>query len=213
MFLLPRAIQNLIEAFERLPGIGPKTAARLSFYLLHCPQEECEKLSGAISELKSRTVLCSLCHNVAETDPCPVCGDPSRDRSIICVVENSLDVFSLEKTGHYKGLYHVLHGVISPLENIGPDELYLNDLPKKLEDNEVKELILALNPTMEGEATSMYIKDQLKTTTAFGGVPPEGGKNEKLKISRIGQGLPIGADIEYADEITLLRAMEGRREY
>jgi recombination protein RecR len=202
--ILAKPIKRLIEAFERLPGVGPKTAARLTFYLLHVPQSELDEFSGALSNLKKETVLCSICLNVAEKDPCPICSDASRDKSLICVVEQPLDVFALEKAGDYKGVYHVLHGAINPLQNIGPDELHMKELfdrVKEQESTRVKELILAMNPNMEGEATAMYIKNQLKT------------QNLKLKITRLGQGLPTGGDIEYADEVTLSRAMEGRREY
>ncbi|MBI5465515.1 recombination protein RecR [Candidatus Gottesmanbacteria bacterium] len=210
---LPRPVKKLIESFERLPGIGPKTAQRLTFYLLHVPQIELDEFSKALSELKKNTVLCSVCFNVSETNPCPICTDPVRDKDVICVVEQPLDVLALEKTGKYKGLYHVLHGAISPLNNIGPDELYINQLLDRISlrfrestyqsgSNEITEIILATNPNMEGEATAMYIKDQLLKI-----------ENLKLKISRLGQGLPTGGDLEYADEVTLSRALEGRREY
>lgn len=200
---LPKSIRKLSEAFERLPGIGPKTAARLTFYLLHVPQSELDEFAGSLSELKKKTVLCSFCYNVAEFDPCPVCTDLNRDKSIICVVEQPLDVLAIEKTGRYKGLYHVLHGVISPLDNIGPDEIYVSQLMERLKNHEteVKEIILALNPNMEGEATCMYLKKQFEIW------------NFKFQISRLGQGLPTGGDLEYADEVTLSRALEGRREY
>jgi len=200
---LPRSLRSLIESFEKLPGIGPKTAQRLTFYLLHVPQEQLDEFSESLQNLKKKTVLCSLCFNVAEKDPCPVCLDQNRDKSTICVVEQPLDVLALEKTGTFKGLYHVLHGAISPLNNIGPDELYIKQLIDRLKSNiqPVSEIILAMNPNMEGEATAMYIKNQFKI------------KNLKLKITRLGQGLPIGADLEYADEITLARALEGRKEF
>ena len=202
--ILAKPIKRLIEAFERLPGIGPKTAARLTFYLLHVPQSELDEFAGALSNLKKETVLCSICLNVAEKDPCPICADTNRDKSLICVVEQPLDVLALEKAGNYKGVYHVLHGAINPLQNIGPDELHMSELfdrVKEQESGRVEEVILAMNPNMEGEATAMFIKKQLKT------------KNLELKTTRLGQGLPTGGDIEYADEVTLSRAMEGRREY
>lgn len=199
---LPRPIRKLIEAFERLPGVGPKTAARLAFYLLHVPQEELDKFSSALSLLKKDTVLCSLCFNVSEADPCSICTNRSRDKSVICVVEQPLDVLALEKTGDYQGVYHVLHGAISPLNNIGPDELHIKELFPRLEDNEVKEVILATNPNMEGEATAMYLARRIKNIG-----------NGKIKITRLGQGLPTGGDLEYADEMTLARALEGRRKY
>jgi recombination protein RecR len=211
--ILAKPIKRLIEAFERLPGVGPKTAARLTFYLLHVPQSELEEFAGALSNLKKETVLCSICLNVAEKDPCPICSDTNRDKSLICVVEQPLDVLALEKAGNYKGVYHVLHGAINPLQNIGPDELHMKELFERAENGrpEIKEVILAMNPNMEGEATAMYIKKQLKTENSPAS-PSEAGR-AKLKISRLGQGLPTGGDIEYADEVTLSRAMEGRREY
>ncbi len=202
--VLAKPIKKLIEAFERLPGIGPKTAARLTFYLLHVPQSELDDFAGALSNLKKETVLCSICLNVAEKDPCPICSDNNRDKSLICVVEQPLDVLALEKGGSYKGVYHVLHGAINPLQNIGPDELHLKELFERLEEDnsEIKEVILAMNPNMEGEATAMYIKKKIRES-----------ENSKLKVTRLGQGLPTGGDIEYADEVTLSRAIEGRREY
>lgn len=196
---IPKAVLDLIEAFERLPGIGPKTAARLTFYLIHAPAEQSERLSEAASNLKKNTILCSKCKNIAEADPCSVCDDPDRDKSKICVVEEALDVLSLERSGAYRGLYHVLHGVISPLNNIGPEELYIADLLPRVKDGEVEEIILATNPNMEGEATAMYIQRMLKPF--------------KLEITRIARGIPIGADIEYADDVTLRRALEGRKEF
>lgn len=211
---IPKAIQNLIEAFERLPGIGPKTAARLTFYLLHVPQEELDRFSQAVGNLKRETVVCSTCLNVSETDPCPICQDPQRDNSVICVVEEPLDLLSLEKMGKYKGVYHVLHGVIDPLNNIGPDELYIEQLISKLksQNSNAKEVILATNPTMEGEATAMYIAkaiSNLKSQTM-----PVGRQVSNLpRITRLAHGLPVGGDLEYADEITLSRALEGRREF
>jgi recombination protein RecR len=200
---LPRSLRSLIESFEKLPGIGPKTAQRLAFYLLHVPQEQLDEFAESAQSLKKNTVLCSLCYNVAEKDPCPVCLDQNRDKSTICVVEQPLDVLALEKTGTFKGLYHVLHGAISPLNNIGPDELYIKQLIDRLKSKIqlVSEIILAMNPNMEGEATAMYLQKQIKN------------QNEEIKITRLGQGLPIGADLEYADEITLSRALEGRKEF
>lgn len=199
---IPRAIQNLIEAFERLPGIGPKTAQRLTFYLLHVPQEELDLLSSAVSELKRKTIICSECYNVGESNPCEVCRASDRDQSIICVVENPLDVLAMERAG-YKGLYHVLHGVIDPLNNIGPDEIYVKELIKRVDEaNGVKEIILATNPNMEGEATAMYIARAIR----------ERGRDD-IKITRIGRGLPVGGDLEYADDQTLRRALEGRRHF
>ena len=200
---LVKAVSRLIEAFERLPGVGPKTAQRLTFYLLHNPQKELDRFAEALQRLKKDTKICSLCFNVGEQDPCEICSDRSRERTKICVVEQPLDVLAIEKGGFYQGLYHVLHGVISPLNNIGPEELHVNDLLPRLKNGEVKELILATNPNMEGEATAMYIKKLIAERT----------KLKQMKISRIGRGLPIGADLEYADEVTLGRAFEGRREF
>jgi len=205
---LPRAIQKLIESFEKLPGIGPKTAQRLTFYLLHVPQNELDQFGEAVTNLKKNTKTCSLCFNVAETDPCHICADPARDKTKICVVEQPLDIMAIERSGFYRGLYHVLHGAINPLDNIGPDQLHVHDLPPRLESDIITELILATNPTMEGEATAMYITRLVRNVKAH---PPAGGSN--IKITRIGRGLPTGADLEYADEITLTKAFEGRREY
>lgn len=195
---IPKSVQSLIEAFERLPGIGPKTAQRLTFYLLHAPLEESRALAKAAVEMKEKTILCSICFNIGEADPCLICADTSREQSIIAIVEDPLDVVAMEKAG-FKGLYHVLHGVISPLENIGPDQLHIRELLPRLKDGTVKELILATNPTMEGEATAMYIQRL---------IGPLG-----VKVTRIARGLPVGGDLEYADETTLSRALEGRKEY
>lgn len=205
---IPRAIQNLIESFERLPGVGPKSAQRLTFYLLHVPQEQLDMFARAVTELKKNTKICSTCYNIAETNPCDVCSDIRRDTSIVCVVEQPLDILALEKSGTFKGIYHALHGKIDPLNNIGPDEIFIAPLLKRIaketqetEGTRVKEVILATNPTMEGEGTAMYLAKQIKII------------NPELKITRIGRGLPIGADLEYADSVTLQRAMEGRLQY
>jgi len=202
---IPRAISALIDSFQKLPGIGPKTAQRLTYYLLHVPQIELDNFSDAVSNLKKETTLCSTCRNIGESDPCLICSDLSRDISTILVVEQPLDVLAFEKTGKYKGLYHVLHGAINPLENIGPDEIYTQDLLDRIKTHSVKasrvkEVIIATNPTMEGEATSMYLSKQLKII------------NSKLKITRLGMGIPTGADLEYADEVTLSQALQGRRD-
>lgn len=198
---LPRAIEKVIENFERLPGIGPKSAQRLAFYLLHVPQTDLDSFAKNLTELKKLTVLCSICFNVGESDPCYICGDPTRDGSIICIVEDALDLLAIERSGKYKGVYHVLHGVIDPLNSIGPDDIYIPQLLTRLKNSDkVEEIILATNPTMEGEATSLFIQKEL-------------GNSPDLKITRIGRGLPIGSDIEYADEVTIERALEGRREY
>ncbi len=196
--ILPKAVSKVIESFERLPGIGPKTATRLAFYLLHVPEEELVLFAKHLSDLKANTVLCSVCKNIAESDPCNICGNSSRDQTTICVVEQPTDVLSIERTGKFNGVYHVLHGSIDPLNNIGPDELYIADLLKRVKG--VDEIILAMNPNMEGEATAMYLTKQIQE------------KNSKVVITRLAHGLPVGADIEYADEVTLSRALEGRRQ-
>lgn len=198
---IAKPLQRLIEAFQKLPGIGPKTAQRLTYYLLHVPQAELEEFAGALASLKKETVLCSSCKNVSESDPCPICEDAGRDEATIMVVEQPLDVLAIEKTGKYKGLYQVLHGAINPLENIGPDEIYIDDFLKRLKNGEphVKEVIIATNPTMEGDATAMYLVKKVK------------GKGLKMKVTRLGMGVPTGADLEYADETTLREAIEGRR--
>lgn len=200
---LPRSIRNLIEAFERLPGIGPKTAARLSYYLLQSPEGEANGFAQALLNLRKETKICSICKNIDESDPCSVCADPQRVASgVICVVEKPLDVLALEKSGRYPGLYHVLGGAISPLNNIGPEQLYIESLAKRLEvRGQVSEVILATNASLEGETTAMYLSRLIK------------GRFPGLKVTRIGRGLPVGADLEYTDEITLTRALEGRQEY
>ena len=196
---VPKSVASLIEAFEALPGIGPKTAARLTYYLLHAPEEISQKLSDAAGELKKKTKICSICQNITETYPCDICTDPNRDKSIICIVEDPLDVWSVEKSASFNGFYHVLHGVIAPLENIGPEELRIAELLPRITKGEVKEIILATNPSMEGEATAMYIQKLIN---------PLG-----IKVTRIARGIPIGAEIEYADEVTVRRAFEGRKDY
>lgn len=198
MYKLPKAIRQLVESFEKLPGIGPKSAQRLVFYLLHNPDHQLEEFSDRLLALKKNTVLCSQCHNVSEKNPCDICVDKSRDLTQICVVEQPLDIIALERAGTFHGMYHVLHGAIAPLNNIGPDQLYLHDITSRLEG--IEELILATNPTMEGEATALYISELIKK------------KLPDLMVTRIGHGLPIGADIEYTDGVTLKRALEGRRE-
>ncbi len=201
MIKLPKAIRQLVEKFERLPGVGPKSAQRLVFYLLHHPESELQDFAEKLLALKRETVLCSQCHQIAEHDPCSICADPNRDTTQLCVVEQPLDLLALERSEQYHGLYHVLHGCIAPLSNIGPDQLYLRDVVGRLAG--VKELIIATNPTMEGEATALYITQLIRQSTAV--------DQNALTITRIGHGLPIGADIEYADGITLARALEGRR--
>lgn len=199
---IPRAVQNLIESFEKLPGIGPKTAQRLTFYLLHVPQDNLEKFAESLTNLKKNTVLCSICKNVGEADPCSVCSDTVRDKSVIMVVEQPLDLLAIERSGRYKGVYHVLHGAINPLENIGPDEIFIKQLRDRVAERDGdREIILATNPTMEGEATAMYIRRQIDGLS----------NGHKIKVTRLGLGLPTGADLEYADDNTLTQAIEGRR--
>ena len=201
MRILPRSVEKLIEAFEKLPGIGPKTASRLTFYLLHVPQIQLDQFSEAIKNLSISTVFCSKCFNIGETDPCVICSSLERDEATVCIVEQPIDILSIENTGKYKGVYHVLHGAINPLNNIGPDEIKIAELIKRVKGGKIKELILATNANIEGEATAMYIRRELKM------------QNAKYKITRLAHGLPVGGDIEYADEVTLSRALEGRREY
>ena len=207
MSFLPKQIDNLIESFQRLPGIGPKTASRLTFYMLHLPQGILENFGQNIDNLKKNIVYCSVCFNLSEISPCPICSDIQRDNSLVCVVENPIEILSFEKTGKHKGVYHVLHGAINPLNNISPDELYIDQLIARIKPGNIKEIILATNPNMEGEATAMYIKREIQNLKS---------KNQNLNgliISRLAHGLPVGADLEYADEVTLSRALEGRREY
>lgn len=199
---IPKALERVIENFERLPGIGPKSAQRMGFYLLHVPQSDLDDFASALENLKKNTMICSNCFNIGTTELCEVCQDNERDTSILCVVEDALDVIAFEKSGKFKGQYHVLHGVVDPLNSIGPDDIYIPQLLKRLQSQtEVKEIIIATNPTMEGEATAMYIVKQVRNL------------DSELRITRIGRGLPVGADIEYADEVTLSRALEGRSEY
>ncbi len=195
----PRTVTRLIEEFHRLPGIGPKTAQRLTFYLLRAPKEQARLLADALTELKERIVTCSVCANIAEENPCAICRDGARERNIVCVVEEPLDMLALERTREYHGLYHVLHGAISPVEGIGPEDLKIAELIKRLQsDSNIKEVVLATNPNMEGEATAMYLERLIK---------PLG-----VRLTRLARGLPVGGDLEYADEVTLTRALEGRRE-
>jgi len=194
---LAKPIARLVEELSRLPGIGPKTASRLTFYLLRAPKEQAKALSQAIGELKEKIVTCEICYNVTEESPCDICRDEERDRSLLCVVEEPLDVIAIERTG-YKGLYHVLGGVISPVEGVGPENLKIAQLLRRLESEPVKEVILATNPSLEGESTAIYIRRLLSSSP--------------IKVTRIAHGLPVGGDLEYADQITLTRALEGRRE-
>lgn len=198
---LPHSIENLIEEFGRLPGIGPKTASRLVFYLLSRPNLDVENLGEAVINLKKNLKYCQSCFNITEVDPCQICSSPKRDQAKIMVVEEPLDIVALEKT-QYDGLYFTLGGVISPIDGIGPENLRISEFLVKIEKTpEIKEVILATDPSLEGEATSMYIDSQIRK------------KGYKVKVTRIARGLPVGSDLEYADEITLTRALEGRREY
>lgn len=192
------AIARLIEAFRRLPGIGPKTAQRLAFYVLSMKKEEVEEIAGSLLEAKKRVRQCSRCFNLTEQELCPICRDPRRDAGLLCVVQEARDIYVIEKTGQYKGLYFVLHGALSPLEGIGPEELKIPALLQQLRQGEVKEVIIATNPNAEGDATAFYIAQSAK---------PLG-----VKVMRIGFGLPAGGDLEYADELTMSRALEARRE-
>ncbi len=189
---------RLIEEFYKLPGIGPKSAQRLAYYLLRMPAAEAQALAAAILEVKEKVTLCSVCQNVTEVDPCRVCSGNQRDRTIICVVEEPLDILAIERTHSYGGLYHVLHGAISPMDGIGPEELKVEELLRRLRGDAVREVILATNPNLEGEATAMYLARLLR---------PLG-----LKVTRLARGLPVGGDLEYADDVTLSRALEGRQE-
>ena len=191
-------VARLIEALHKLPGIGPKSAQRLTYYLLRAPGEEARALAQAVIELKEKITLCSVCQNVTEDDPCGICSDPQRDQSAICVVEEPLDILALERTGAHRGLYHVLHGVISPMDGIGPEDLKLKELVARLRNGTVHEVIMATNPNLEGEATAMYVSRQL---TPLG-----------VRVTRLARGLPTGADLEYADDLTLARALENRQE-
>ncbi len=201
---IARPIAALIESFQKLPGVGPKSAQRLTYYLLHVPQTELDDFAESVSRLKKDTVLCSICKNVSETDPCPICSDASRDYSQVLVVEQPLDILAFEKTGKFKGIYHVLHGAINPLDNIGPDEIFIQELldRTKSQKSKISEIIIATNPTMEGEATSMYLRKQFSLQDP----------KHRIRVTRLGMGIPTGADLEYADEVTLTQALEGRRE-
>ena len=193
-----KPLNKLVNELNRLPGIGGKTAQRLAFHILSMEDKDAFALADAIREAKTSMRYCSVCGNLTEEDPCSICADESRDRSVICVVESARDVVAMEKIREYRGQYHVLHGAISPMDGIGPEDINLKSLITRLQDEEVQELILATNPTIEGEATAMYLARLIK---------PSG-----IKVTRIAHGVPVGGDLEYADEVTLLKAMEGRRE-
>ncbi len=194
----PPAVTELVDELKKLPGIGQKTAERLSFFILRGPSERALKLAQAIKNVKEKIILCSRCHGITEKDPCDICQDPRRNQAQICVVEEPHDVYILENMGQYKGIYHVLMGVISPLDGIGPSDLTIESLKVKVEKGGVEEVILATNPDMEGESTAAYIAKVLKPCS--------------VKVTRIARGLPIGSDIEYADSVTLMKSLEGRSE-
>ncbi|NRF89887.1 recombination protein RecR [Paenibacillus frigoriresistens] len=194
----PEPIAKLIDAFSRLPGVGPKTAGRLAFHVLRMKEEDVIDFAKALVNVKRNLHYCSVCCNITDVDPCRICQDKSRDGSVICVVQEPKDLVALERTKEFEGYYHVLHGAISPMEGIGPDQIHIAELLKRLGDETVQELILATNPNIEGEATAMYLSRLIKP---FG-----------LRVTRIAHGLPVGGDLEYADEVTLTKAMEGRRE-
>ena len=199
---LPKSIQNLINELSKLPGVGAKTASRLAFYLIKQPQTDIAQFANAIANLQKNIIYCSICHNMAESDPCKICGDPHKNKNLICVVEDPLDAQAMDQIQNYHGTYHVLGGVISPLDGIGPEQLKIAQLlDRLLKNQQPKEVILATNPSLEGEATAMFLAKQLKSP-----------KFAHVKITRIGRGLPMGADLEYADEITLSKSLEGRQE-
>ncbi len=196
----PKPVERLIEAFARLPGIGPKTASRLTYFLLRAPEGESLELAEALREMRTQTRFCSLCFNITsnDADPCLICSDAGRDSSKICLVEEPLDVLALERTGEYSGHYHVLHGALSPIDGIGPDDLRISELMGRLQGGAIQELIIATNPTLEGEATAMYIKQRME--------------GSEVRITRLARGLPSGGDLEYADITTLSQALRGRSE-
>jgi recombination protein RecR len=198
--VLPRAVERLIEAFARLPGIGPKTASRLTYFLLRAPEGESLELAEALQAMRAGTVLCSVCFNITDRaqDPCAVCRDPARSAGVLCVVEAPLDVLALERTESFRGRYHVLHGAISPVEGVGPEDLRIVELIARVAGGGIEEIILATNPTLEGEATAMYLRKRLESFP--------------LRVTRLARGLPAGGDLEYADASTLSQALEGRRE-
>jgi recombination protein RecR len=194
----PEPIAKLIDSFSRLPGIGPKTAGRLAFHIIRMKEEDVLEFAKALVNVKRNLHYCSICFNITDTDPCRICQDKSRDPSVICIVQEPKDIGAMERTREFNGYYHVLHGAISPMEGIGPDEIRITELLKRLGDDTIQEMILATNPNIEGEATAMYISRLVKN---FG-----------IKVTRIAHGLPVGGDLEYADEVTLSKALEGRRE-
>ena len=196
--VLPRSVQRLIDEFARLPGIGPKSASRLTFYLLRATDNQALDLSAALHDLKEHTQLCSVCFNITEDDPCPICSDDARDAALLCVVEEPLDVLAIERSRAFNGRYHVLHGAISPVEGIGPEDLRVAELAQRVAGGSFREIILATNPTLEGESTALYLQRRLA--------------DHKVRLTRLARGLPVGGDLEYTDEITLGRAFEGRQD-
>jgi len=196
--IYPKSIAALIEQFQKFPSVGPKSAQRMAFYLLRMPEADVENFAKAVIEAKQNTHTCEVCFNLSSQSPCEICSSPQRDRSVICVVAETKDLIAIEKTNEYKGLYHVLQGLISPIDGIGAEDIRIKELLSRLTNEEVKEIILALSPSVEGEATSLYLTKLIKP---FG-----------IKVSRIAFGLPVGADLEYADEITIAKAIEGRHE-
>ena len=195
--MFSNSVNKLINQFEKLPGIGHKSAVRLAFYILESKDDEAKQMADAIIDAKQKAKFCSVCFNLTENDPCDICSNPKRDKSTICVVENVKDVIAMEKTHEYNGVYHVLHGSISPMNNISAGDIKIKELLNRLKDDTVKEVILATNPTVEGEATAMYISRLIKPLN-------------DIKVTRIAHGIPVGGDLEYTDEITLIKAMEGR---
>lgn len=195
---LPKSLEKVITELSKLPGIGPKSAQRLAFYLLKKENFDVDQLGEAIRNLKQDVTFCAICHNMSDSDPCSICIDPARDHSIVCVVEEAMDAQALDKTGSFKGLYHVLGGVLNPMEGIGPEKLTISSLVRRVSENNITEIIIATNPTLEGETTAMHLNKLLS---------PLG-----ITTTRIARGIPMGGDLEYADEMTLSRALEGRRE-
>jgi len=200
MSALPRPILELIESFAKLPGIGPKSASRLALHLLKQPDEELSHFGEQIKTLRSQLTTCDICQNIASGSPCDICRDKARDQALLCIVEDPLDVVALEKSGHFRGRYHVLHGVLSPIDGVGPEQIKLRELETRFAKDKINEVILATNPTIEGEATALYIRRRLE-------------KYSSIKVTRLAHGLPVGADLEYADEVTLARALDGRQSF
>lgn len=196
MNVTPKPVLDLINEFSRLPGIGPKSASRLTFYLLRTGEAQAKALAAALDDLHQKVTFCSQCFNIAESDPCPICSDEHRDKGVICIVEEPLDVLAIERTGDFLGLYHVLHGAIAPVDGVGPEDLKIAELLARIENNQPREIIIATNPNLEGDATAIYIQRQLEGSS--------------IEVTRLARGLPIGGDLEYADEMTLSRALAGR---